>query len=125
VARRDDDPRGSRLLVCLTLATWIASLATVAVFVSLWRLGRPAPSAVWAIGSVLAVGVPAMVALLFGLWRFVWGPRRMASLALALLATTPVAWAGAYAGHMIRQSLDRQVPWTVPARIAAFWACSV
>lgn len=110
----------------LTLAIWLALLATLAISFLFWRIDYIRPHAGWAAASLLLMGVPLLGLLATSSWRLVRGPRRAAAAGWLLLGLTPLVWIGTYMTDLgLRQSVREPVALGAPVRTIMVWASSV
>jgi hypothetical protein len=109
-----EQPARPRLLPALfprrTLLVWVCGLL---LFLSLWgqhRLGLLPPS--WLLFVVLAAALvlSTLSALVWGLWRTLRGPRRLAALGSVLLALPPPALFAVAGWYTQTQWASRRVP---------------
>src|SRR5438309_3337093 len=98
------------LLPRRTLAVWVCGLL---LFFALWgqhRLGLLPPS--WLLFVILAAALvlSTLSALVWGLWRTLRGPRRMAALGSVLLALPPPGLFAVAGWYTQKQWASRRVP---------------
>ena len=104
-------------------SVWIASTVTVVVFATLWRISlRPHPA--WWIITTISVGACVVCATWFTYRLWLLKSRRLWSLGILLLATTPVVWLACFSWYVLDHTGTNGFRHNTPVRILGWWAMS-
>jgi hypothetical protein len=116
-----------RRTIQFAVATWVAIAALLAIYALFWRIAYAPPYAVWAIITTGAVLFSGALAVFFGGWQLIRGPRRLLACATMVLGTTPIVWFAMFLLALYLQAMDRKPTRYNPAaeRTIGFWAASL